>query len=991
MESTDKVLKKIIKYILRNLVETHPLFVLRYLGYDGYIHQAEIFYKLAIKDPIRALIADEIGLGKTIETLLLIRWGILKKKFNSKRILILVPRSIIGQWREEAKRFGLNSVSDINIFEKIINSSSEQNIIFLFKIDTAKRPEYESKLLNYGWDLIVVDEVHKLGLDTERLRLVKDLVEKNPQASIIFLSATPHKGDDENYLELLSLLDPINKGKIDENTREVFYDKVIDALIFRRSKRQINEVYENDKIFVDAIVEPIYIEPTDDEKIYIEELDKLTRDLVINCREKNLRRAVGLLAMIIDKRGLSSPYAGLKTFEKILSSIKSIDYGYVFSKDVVDKIEDYTEEEYISDVDPDTFIETYIDEGINKEIRKFMEKYVDSFTHLGALAKVTLSVDKKIEKLQEIIAEHLKKGEKVIVFTEFADTADYIYDKLSKSLDYEIKKISGRDLRDRGSDVIKEIKEWLREPGPRVLISTDVASEGLNLQFANIVINYELPWSLVKLEQRTGRVWRLGQHSDVKIYLLIMNHSFEEKIFNSLYRKIADSVKAGIIPSSLTILKIHEKDKDIDLPISGLVEFKDLTPYKLWMSYKERKEEGIKEIVNRSLKDLMSYSEKLKKLRLYSSDIPSYVLDYIKKRLKSISGFINKKEFHDLLCTMANLSGYPRCTEYIIDDMLKSSLNQIFPENLYLYCENINKLVLLLKACAKSSDREEEGVCWLFTYIAGEKEKITRYIDDFIDIIKNAGRCDLIGRSLSETILDRYRSKYEELIDKNEISHYLRENIIKNLLEEHFKYQKYISEKGLRSEDFVMKPKNIREIDLKIDPLITIFPKDFIEETINIVREEMSREIEESIVIGEITEEKLEIEKLGMQILERFLKDKYDLLYVGDIKAPFDYIAKDRVTGKTIFIELKTLRKLKYIIYTENEKEFGERILNKLPGDNEYWLFIVDLSNNVIRCYKNPFTRYGEEKLKLIDVREHKGRKYFVYEELNTIDDCAKI
>jgi len=396
MESTDKVLEKIIKYILRNLVETHPLFVLKYLGYDGYIHQAEIFYKLAIKDPIRALIADEIGLGKTIETLLLIRWGILKKKFNSKRILILVPRSIIGQWREEAKRFGLNSVSDINIFEKIINSSSEQNIIFLFKIDTAKRPEYKKKLLNYDWDLIVVDEVHKLGLDTERLRLVKDLVKKNPQASIIFLSATPHKGDDENYLELLSLLDPINKGKIDENIREDFYDKVIDALIFRRSKRQINEVYENDKIFVDAIVEPIYIEPTDNEKIYIEELDKLTRDIVINCREEKLRRAVGLLAMIIDKRGLSSPYAGLKTFEKILNSIKFIDYGYVFSKDVVDKIEDYTEEEYMSDVDPDTFIETYIDEGINKEIRKFMEKYVDSFTHLGALAKVTLSVDRKL-------------------------------------------------------------------------------------------------------------------------------------------------------------------------------------------------------------------------------------------------------------------------------------------------------------------------------------------------------------------------------------------------------------------------------------------------------------------------------------------------------------------------------------------------------------------------------------------------------------------
>jgi|GEM_PF-6870717 len=97
MASVSKDLEKVFRIVLRELIEEHPLFRLKYFGYDGYIHQAELFYKLAIRQPVRVLVADEIGLGKTIEALTLIEWGLRKGVFPNGRVLILVPRSLIGQ------------------------------------------------------------------------------------------------------------------------------------------------------------------------------------------------------------------------------------------------------------------------------------------------------------------------------------------------------------------------------------------------------------------------------------------------------------------------------------------------------------------------------------------------------------------------------------------------------------------------------------------------------------------------------------------------------------------------------------------------------------------------------------------------------------------------------------------------------------------------------------------------------------------------------
>jgi ERCC4-related helicase len=364
-------LEKIFNHVLKNLIEENPLFILKSCGYEGYIHQAELFYKLAIRHPIRALIADEIGLGKTIETLLLIKWGLSKGKFS--RVLILVPRGILIQWKMEAKNMKLNPIIDINQLKPESDGSKR---IFIFKIDTVKQEENKEKLLKYEWDVIVVDEVHKLGLNTDRYKLVKELVAKNPNASLIFLSATPHRGKEDHYVGLLSLLANLNEKNVKKLGSE-FYAKTIDAIVFRRSKKEVNEIYEKEKIFVAAKLEILDAKTSDEEKIYIDMLDELTRQLIKKCPNENLRNAVGLLASIINKRGLSSPKSGWETFNRILERIKTS----VTSKE--DK--NYEDLEFEEDID--TTYKELLEENMKKEsIRSFIRSFGAYFEKLKDLA-----------------------------------------------------------------------------------------------------------------------------------------------------------------------------------------------------------------------------------------------------------------------------------------------------------------------------------------------------------------------------------------------------------------------------------------------------------------------------------------------------------------------------------------------------------------------------------------------------------------------------
>lgn len=184
--------------------------------------------------------------------------------------------------------------------------------------------------------------------------------------------------------------------------------------MFRRGKKQVNEVYEREPIFVDAELVTRAVKPTDIEEEYIKELDKLTRELILRCGDERLRQSIGLLAMVIDKRGLSSPHAGLQTFRKIVETLRQADtFPSSLSEDMhhLKDMEEYAEEEFLSGKELDTAVESALGEQVRKtDVRSVMIEFSDLFEKLIDLASRAKASDNKISELRKILEEHLGMG-----------------------------------------------------------------------------------------------------------------------------------------------------------------------------------------------------------------------------------------------------------------------------------------------------------------------------------------------------------------------------------------------------------------------------------------------------------------------------------------------------------------------------------------------------------------------------------------------------
>ena len=808
-----------------------------------------------------------------------------------------------------------------------------------------------------------------------RYKLVKELVQKNQEASVIFLSATPHRGDEEQYVKLLVLLDEVVNSLRRSAPRD-FYAKTINTLVFRRSKKEVNEVYEKERIFVDAELEVKVVELSKSEEEYILGLDELTRRLLAEARglRKEIEHAVGLLAALVDKRGLSSPKAGWHTFRRILDKIVPAKKRYVGVPRIPESLDDYVEEEYVVGKDPDALLED-VEELVNSDVVRILEHFKVEFESLAKLAKSVEESDSKVRILLDLLQEHVERGEKVVVFTEYADTADYIYEKVRSRLSCEVRRITGRDLevRGRAEEAIEEVKKWLAEPEPRVLISTDVASEGLNLQYANVVVSYELPWSLVKLEQRVGRVWRLGQSRDVKIYLMLLDHSFEKAVFDSFYRKLAESVKAYIIPSALTILKTKE---GLELPASGVVEDAGLKPFEMWLKYKLDREKGLGELVS-------SYLERLKKR--FAEGQASYIysegrtrsglaVQRLEQLLERTIGFKSREELIRAERKIAKLLGYDtRPPEHLLRKIASTAQE----ERATYACSGISAPLTVLKACVGFSGGEN-AICWILMHDESKSSEKKNYgIKELLDSIESIfGNCVEVGRVTSKAVEELYWKGVEERA-RLRVENFLRE-AVQDLLHGFSKY--------VEAAKSSLRPGRPEELHITLfKPLVIAVPLNLIEEW---WREWADSSVESYVSVGDITEEKLEVEKAGRSVLEKILQKDYEMIYVGDTKAPFDYIARRKNTGEVVFIELKTLRKpekgLHFVVYTESEMAFAERAES---GKHEYWLYVVDLANGGVRGYKNPVT---SGKLKIYKEVARGGRKFYLCDEARKPDYYEK-
>ncbi|MCC6013988.1 MAG: DUF3883 domain-containing protein [Candidatus Verstraetearchaeota archaeon] len=662
-----------------------------------FAHQLELISKLFARKPIRVIIGDEIGLGKTVSAIMIIKYLI--EIEGIKRTLILLPRVLVQQWLSELKRFNIMNVIQLerNTISKYYNLGFPQGV-YVASIDLIKKENHKEKILSVIWDLVVVDEAHRIGKlgnhETQRFNLVSQLIGK-PNVNVVMLTATPHRGKPEDYIERLKLIDPFIKASSKELDNEKFYNLCINSIIFRRTKSDVNDIYEKRKIFTNCKFKARVVKASEEEVIFHKELIEFLRRKLLQYYTVigEEPKALPLLMALIAKRASSSPRAAIITLNRILQKrveeikiIKNKDIESIEKKAnekaslIVDSIFGYSfedsglyEDETEEAIDPDEILNKFAEDcGIflyNEDIEELKKLYQLAMNIKG-------EKDSRLKSLINIIITHLKNNEKIVVFTEFRDTAEYIFTELKNKLPKDIaNKIamitsmkiippSPYDKYQRKYD-IEDIKKWLRRGEVQVLISTDVASEGLNLQIANVIIHYEPTWSPVKIVQRIGRVWRLGQERDVYSYSLLLTVDSDKAALEVLYAKLLSWIISGMesrIPIGEELeIDMLPKDKStcdiIQIPLVTEKGKPQYSEFKAWIEFILGGKDGLEKYVKKIIAALRALKEQAQRLGL--NRINSIKIEKLLN--ECLGGLYGEKSEHilkDLLITTAKLHNY---------------------------------------------------------------------------------------------------------------------------------------------------------------------------------------------------------------------------------------------------------------------------------------------------------------------------------------------
>ncbi|MFC7143141.1 DEAD/DEAH box helicase [Halosimplex aquaticum] len=439
-------------------------------------HQVDAAHRALFEMDGKALLADEVGLGKTIEV------GMILKEMHyretSGSVLILTPAQLAKQWQGELReKFGLGFVC--NYDDEFQGFDAHDRIIA--SIDTAKSDRHRATVLARDWDVLVMDEAHYVkNEDTDRY----ELIDKLTYNYAFFLTATPIQNELTDLYNIVSLLRPGLFGSRD-TFHHYFVDNGQETLVNRDElQRRLGQVMirnrreDTDIDFTDRIIDTRTFEPSAAEK----DLYNAVTDYVQEAYSQD--RGQKLVLMLLQKEVVSSPAALKQTVLKQLNENNELTH--------------------------------------KSELEELVEK-------IDAIDTVT-----KEERLFDIVEEardHVEMG-RVIVFTQFRPTQRRVLDALEKQ-GYTTHAFHGG----HSSEEKEEIVDRFREDGG-VLVSTDAMNEGRNLQFCNIMVNYDLPWNPMKVEQRIGRIHRIGQKRTVYVFNMALKGTIEEYVLDRLYHKI---------------------------------------------------------------------------------------------------------------------------------------------------------------------------------------------------------------------------------------------------------------------------------------------------------------------------------------------------------------------------------------------------------------------------------------------------------------------
>ena len=501
-------------------------------------HQKYALGRAVSDNNIRYVLADEVGLGKTIEAGLIIKE--LQTRGLIRRILVVCPTGLVTQWQlEMQEKFGLNFhiilPSEFSTIKKITQSDDVygQFDYVISPMDSIKPLEKRAgwtaekveqynqdrinSIINSGWDLIIIDEAHRVAgssSDVARHKLGRMLSQSSPY--ILLLTATPHSGKTEPFLRLVRLLDE----KAFPNYKAIVKEQVSPYLIrtekreaidnngktlFKNRSTKVMEIHWDDK---HSMQERLYINVTK----YVKE--------GYNRAIKEKKYYIGFLMVLMQRLVTSSTAAIKDSIERRISILNE-------NKTEINQlsINDLAESEIENSVE-NALALTPLD--IDFELSELNE--ILSLAKQAEYQYLDAKVEVLTELLDSIFDGYTQK--KLIIFTEFVATQAYLVKFLNQK-GFTTSILNGSLSIEERNDVLREFKTK-----KDILIATDAGGEGLNLQFCSTVINYDLPWNPMKIEQRIGRVDRIGQVNDVTVYNFIIADTVENRVRNVLEDKL---------------------------------------------------------------------------------------------------------------------------------------------------------------------------------------------------------------------------------------------------------------------------------------------------------------------------------------------------------------------------------------------------------------------------------------------------------------------
>lgn len=549
-------------------------------------HQVVLTHRIATASPRRYLIADEVGLGKTIETALILRELASRGELN--RALMVVPAGLVNNWHRELNEvFNLDFEvfgSEGDVTDRKSNAFAKHDRL-IASVDTLKRRPRVKRLMDAPmWDLVVFDEAQHLTASrsggktkkTENYKLAEAL--KDHSRDLILLSATPHQGDHYRFYMLMKLLDPTMFSSPDDMLENRHR---LNSIIFRRTKADACRP-DGSTLFARRWVHTESFVMSDAEREFYNELNVYLMDGFALAKQQGSKgRALGFVMTIFQKIAASSFAAVHRTLRRRLIAltvqeglmhdskldIDARDAAFAEARLLIQR-EFHLSEDRLGQIESERLladlkrqiVKRMDDDELAILSSEYSSETATTASEDSAIVAVELALPEERQRIRDLLTKYPPESEtkvknlinalgtlwqqdsseRVVIFATYLGSVEMLGEEIERA--YPGQGVVVLKGGDHGTKLAAE-KKFKQPNGPRVMICTAAGREGINLQHARVLFNFDLPWNPMDLEQRIGRIHRYGQRHTAQVYNLVLSDTIEGKIFLLLDDKLKEIAK----------------------------------------------------------------------------------------------------------------------------------------------------------------------------------------------------------------------------------------------------------------------------------------------------------------------------------------------------------------------------------------------------------------------------------------------------------------